>query len=146
MGLSYAKIDPGAKQLAVTMEAPAQSAPRGLLEAAVRVDGLAEGETAYVTVAAVDVGILNLTGFESPDPSAHYFGQRRLGLDIRDVYGRLIDGMNGAMGSVRSGGDAASDAGLQSPPPTEELGGLLFRPRDGRGRWPRHRRLRYSRI
>ncbi|MCF3592707.1 alpha-2-macroglobulin family protein [Rhodobacteraceae bacterium LMO-12] len=121
MGLSYAKIDPGAKQLKVTMEAPEKSAPRGLLQAAVKVDGIGEGQTAYVTVAAVDVGILNLTGFESPDPSAHYFGQRRLGMDIRDVYGRLIDGMNGAMGAVRSGGDSAADAGTQSPPPTEEL-------------------------
>ena len=121
MGLSYARIDPGAKQLKVTMDAPEKSAPRGQLRAAVKVDGIGAGETAYVTVAAVDVGILNLTGFESPDPSAHYFGQRRLGMDIRDVYGRLIDGMNGAMGAVRSGGDSASDAGLQSPPPTEEL-------------------------
>ncbi|MDQ2090975.1 alpha-2-macroglobulin family protein [Marimonas arenosa] len=121
MGLSYAKIDPGAKQLQVAMEAPEQSAPRGPLTAAVKVEGVKAGETAYVTVAAVDVGILNLTGFESPDPSDHYFGQRRLGMDIRDVYGRLIDGMSGALGAVRSGGDAMDEASLQSPPPTEEL-------------------------
>lgn len=42
-------------------------------------------------------------------------------MEIRDIYGRLINGMNGVMGTVRSGGDAGSDAGLQSPPPTEEL-------------------------
>lgn len=122
MGLSYAKIDPGAKQLKVTMEAPDTSQPRDLMMASVKVDGIAAGETAYVTVAAVDVGILNLTGFQSPDPSSHYFGQRRLGMDIRDVYGRLIDGMSGAMGAVRSGGDGLGpDAGTQSPPPTEKL-------------------------
>lgn len=121
LGLSYAKIDPGAKQLSVTVEAPEQADPRGTLSAAVKVEGVAAGDTAYVTVAAVDVGILNLTGFKSPDPSAHYFGQRRLGVEIRDVYGRLIDGMNGAMGQVRSGGDAGNGARFQSPPPTEEL-------------------------
>lgn len=121
MGLSYAKIDPAEKQLKVSFDAPADSDPRGTLTAAVVVDGVAEGDTAYVTVAAVDLGILNLTGFKSPDPSAHYFGQRRLGVEIRDVYGRLIDGMNGAMGQVRSGGDAGSGARFQSPPPTEEL-------------------------
>ncbi|WP_328591472.1 alpha-2-macroglobulin family protein [Marimonas lutisalis] len=121
MGLSYAPIDPGAKQLSVSIDVPASVDPRGPLEADVIVSGVAEGDTGYVTVAAVDVGILNLTGFQSPDPSGHYFGQRRLGMDIRDVYGRLIDGMNGAMGEVRSGGDAGSEMRMQSPPPTEEL-------------------------
>ncbi|MDU8929449.1 alpha-2-macroglobulin family protein [Alisedimentitalea sp. MJ-SS2] len=121
MGLAHARIDPGAKQLNVSFDAPEQSAPRGPMIAAVQVDGLEHGTEAYVTVAAVDVGILNLTGFQSPDPSEHYFGQRRLGMDIRDVYGRLIDGMSGSMGAVRSGGDAQSEAGMQSPPPTEEL-------------------------
>ncbi|WP_323781111.1 alpha-2-macroglobulin family protein [Thalassovita sp.] len=121
LGLSYAKLDPGVKQLDVQLIAPAEADPRGTLTAAIDVVGGAPGETAYVTVAAVDVGILNLTGFRSPDPSNHYFGQRRLGVEIRDLYGRLIDGMNGAMGQVRSGGDAASSARFQSPPPTEEL-------------------------
>ncbi|WP_319825366.1 alpha-2-macroglobulin family protein [Thalassovita sp.] len=121
LGLSYASIDPAEKQLSVRFDTAPEADPRGTLRAAVQVDGVQGGDTAWVTVAAVDVGILNLTGFKSPDPSAHYFGQRRLGVDIRDVYGRLIDGMNGAMGRVRSGGDAGSGARFQSPPPTEEL-------------------------
>ncbi|MWB76523.1 alpha-2-macroglobulin family protein [Pseudooceanicola sp. 216_PA32_1] len=121
MGLSYAKVDPGEKALAVSFDAPAESDPRGPLSAAVRVEGIAEGETAWVTVAAVDVGILNLTSFKTPDPQDHYFGQRRLGMDIRDLYGRLIDGMNGAMGQVRSGGDGSNRMAMDSPPPTEEL-------------------------
>ncbi|MEM9579441.1 MAG: alpha-2-macroglobulin family protein [Pseudomonadota bacterium] len=121
LGLSYATIDPDAKQLQVTVNAPAEAQPRAPMNVSVQVDNIAEDDTAYVTLAAVDVGILNLTGFDSPDPSAHYFGQRRLGVDIRDVYGRLIDGMNGAMGQVRSGGDAVSQMRLQSPPPTQDL-------------------------
>ena len=72
-------------------------------------------------MAAVDAGILNLTGFESPDPQAHYFGQRALGMGLRDVYGRLIDGMQGALGQVRSGGDAGASLRMQAPPPTEDL-------------------------
>jgi alpha-2-macroglobulin len=54
-------------------------------------------------------------------PAGHYFGQRKLGVGIRDIYGRLIDGLNGAEGEVRSGGDAGAQARLQAPPPTEEL-------------------------
>ncbi len=120
LGLAYATIDPGAQQLNVSIDAPDSADPRGALSARVKVDGL-EGQTGFVTLAAVDLGILNLTGFDSPDPSAHYFGQRQLGVEIRDIYGRLIDGMNGAAGTVRSGGDAGGSMSRQSPPPTEEL-------------------------
>ena len=121
LGLSYAKIDPGARQLSVSIDAPDLASPRGALAATVKVDGLSAGDAGFVTLAAVDLGILNLTGFDSPDPSAHYFGQRRLGVEIRDLYGRLIDGMNGAAGQVRSGGDAGAQMQRKSPPPTEEL-------------------------
>lgn len=121
LGLSYAKIDPGAKRLTVSIDTSAESQPRGPLNAVVNVAGIAAGETAFVTLAAVDLGILNLTGFQSPDPTGHYFGQRRLGMDIRDIYGRLIDGQDGAMGAIRSGGDSGPQMRMQSPPPTEEL-------------------------
>jgi len=121
LGLSYAKVDPGEKHLSVAIEAAEKVSPRGPLDLSVNVSGVRAGETAFVTVAAVDVGILNLTRFQSPNPSEHYFGQRRLGMEIRDVYGRLIDGMNGNMGALRSGGDATAGTGFDSPPPTEEL-------------------------
>ncbi|WP_135447710.1 alpha-2-macroglobulin family protein [Rhodobacter sp. YIM 73028] len=121
LGLTHAKIDPGARALAARVEVAAEAAPRGPLDVAVKVEGVTAGETAWVTIAAVDVGILNLTGFKAPDPQDHYFGQRRLGVGIRDIYGRLIDGLNGATGEVRSGGDAGAQARLQAPPPTEEL-------------------------
>ena len=44
-------------------------------------------------VAAVDVGILNLTNYKPPAPDDYYLGQRRLTSEIRDLYGQLIDGM-----------------------------------------------------
>ena len=121
LGLTHASVDPGAKALNAVIETAAEAAPRGPMEVAVKVDGVEAGDTAYVTIAAVDVGILNLTGFKVPDPQGHYFGQRKLGVGIRDIYGRLIDGMNGAEGTVRSGGDAGAQARLAAPPPTEEL-------------------------
>jgi len=121
MGLAHASIDLGDKALAAVIEVAPEVAPRGPMNVAVKLDGLVAGDTAYATIAAVDVGILNLTSFKSPDPKGHYFGQRKLGVGIRDVYGRLIDGLNGASGTVRSGGDSAAQARLEAPPPTEEL-------------------------
>ena len=126
LGIAHAAIDPGDKALEVSIDAPEVVRPRGAREVTITVGNA--GEDTWVTLAAVDLGILNLTGFDSPDPEGHYFGQRQLGVEIRDVYGRLIDGMNGAMGTVRSGGDGDQGARLQSPPPTEELVALFSGP------------------
>lgn len=122
LGLAHAAVRPDDKELTVSFDvADVVDGQAGITRATVLVDGVKAGETAYVTLAAVDVGILNLTGFKAPDTTEYYFGQRRLGVELRDVYGRLIDGMNGAMGTVRSGGDAAASAQVKSPPPTEKL-------------------------
>ncbi|WP_425071541.1 alpha-2-macroglobulin family protein [Sagittula sp. S175] len=121
LGLTHAAVDPGDRKLAVSIDTPDESQPRSPLTATVDIANLADGETAYVTVAAVDLGILNLTGFDTPHPAGYYFGQRRLGVEIRDIYGRLINGMDGAMGAVRSGGDGAAGMDMSGPAPTEEL-------------------------
>ncbi|KIN74635.1 alpha-2-macroglobulin family protein [Sulfitobacter guttiformis] len=122
IGLAHAAVRPEGKQLTVSLNAPGQvDGQAGMMAVPLKVEGIKAGEKAYVTLAAVDLGILNLTDFQVPDPTDHYFGQRRLGVGLRDMYGRLIDGLSGAMGAVRSGGDAAASAQLQSPPPTEAL-------------------------
>src|SRR5690606_34402244 len=77
-------------------------------------------ETSRIMLAAVDVGILNITRYQPPEPEDWFFGQRRLGLEIRDFYGRLIDGSQGAPGRIRSGGDGGGLA-MQASPPTEPL-------------------------
>ena len=120
IGLAWAGVAPGERRLQVDVTPLDPVAPRQPLNLEVAVPNLAPGEEAYVTLAAVDVGILNLTRFTAPDPDAWYFGQRRLGMEIRDLYGQLIDRMQGAPGVVRSGGDGGL-VRLQGPPPTEDL-------------------------
>ncbi|HCY56344.1 MAG TPA: alpha-2-macroglobulin, partial [Oceanicaulis sp.] len=68
------------------------------------------------TVAAVDEGILLLTGFASPDPESWFFGKARLGVDLLDDYGRLLDPNQGPAAPVRSGGDEIGAAGLSVVP------------------------------
>lgn len=121
LGLRHAAVDPETKAISVSIETSEISDPRAPLTAKLQLDGITGADRAFVTVAATDVGILNLTGHKTPDPQGHYFGQQRLGMDIRDLYGRLIDTTDGAFGRVRSGGDAGRAAGVQSPPPTEDL-------------------------
>ncbi|MDP0927396.1 alpha-2-macroglobulin family protein [Paracoccus onubensis] len=120
IGLRWLKVDPGKRSLAVDLDLDQQIQPDQQLSVPVKIDGLAAGEDAYVTVAAVDVGILNLTRYEAPNPEGWYFSQRKLGLELRDIYGRLIDGSLGAQGRIRTGGDGATMESNGSPP-TETL-------------------------
>jgi alpha-2-macroglobulin len=120
LGLAWAEVDPGDRRLAVALDLPEAARPREPFEVTVALENVARGEEVYVTLAAVDLGILNLTRYEAPAPDTYYFGQRRLGAEIRDVYGQLIDRMQGARGRVRSGGDAPL-ARFEGPPPTETL-------------------------
>ena len=84
----------------------------------VKLAGLAPGEEARVVVAAVDVGILNLTNYKPPAPEDYYLGQRKLSAEVRDLYGQLIDGMQGTRGQIRSGGDGGAGE-LQGSPPSQ---------------------------
>ena len=120
IGVKWLKVDPAARKLAIKLSPPDKTLPRQGLTIPVQVSGAGVGEEAYVTVAAVDVGILNLTRYDVPNPDGWYFGQRQLGLEIRDLYGRLIDGSLGATGRLRTGGDGAAPA-LSASPPKEKL-------------------------
>ncbi|MGV3550569.1 alpha-2-macroglobulin family protein [Rhizobium sp.] len=120
IGVKWLNVDPGDRKLALTLDTPEQTLPRQPLEIGVTVAGAGADEEAYLTLAAVDVGILNLTKYEPPKPESWYFGQRMLGLEIRDLYGRLIDGSLGVTGRLRTGGDG-SDTSLAGNPPTEKL-------------------------
>jgi len=120
LGLSYAEVAPGDRRFEVTMDVPAVSLPRQPFTAKVKIANAKSGDKAYVTVAAVDLGILNLTNFKVPDPDGWFFGQRQLGVIFRDLYGQLINPTQGLLGALRSGGDGeASRAG--APPPTSVL-------------------------
>ncbi|MDQ2703979.1 MAG: alpha-2-macroglobulin family protein, partial [Pseudomonadota bacterium] len=121
IGVKWLKVDPAQRELTVATSAPEKSTPRSTLSIPVSVTGAAPGSDAYVMVAAVDVGILNLTRYEAPDPVEWFFGQRRLGLELRDLYGRLIDGSLGATGRIRTGGDGSGALQAQGNPPTEKL-------------------------
>ncbi|MEX0852101.1 MAG: alpha-2-macroglobulin family protein, partial [Bauldia sp.] len=135
LGLTWAKVAPGERQLSVALDLPDETRPRQPLTIPVAIGNLPAGAEARVTIAAVDVGILNLTNFETPAPDAWYFGQRRLGMEIRDVYGLLIDRMQGVPGAVRSGGDGGP-VRLAAPPPTQKLvahySGILTADADGK--------------
>jgi len=107
IGLTWIGIDPASRKVELALDVPEKLPPRA--RSLITVRGM---PGSFVTLAAVDEGILRLTGFVSPDPAPHFLGRRRLGLDIRDDWGRLIPPAEGEATLLRQGGD---DGGLMLP-------------------------------
>jgi uncharacterized protein YfaS (alpha-2-macroglobulin family) len=115
VGAVWLGLDPAPRTLAVRVGAPEKVKPRQKIEVPIHVAN-AQGPEAFVTLAAVDEGILQLTRYRTPDPAGYYFGKRRLGLDMRDDYGRLLDTRADDLGRIRSGGDSGDIGGLDIVP------------------------------
>jgi uncharacterized protein YfaS (alpha-2-macroglobulin family) len=117
IGVQWFSIDRKARTLALDMTLPPLQRPNTTLRVPIKIGGLGAGDQARVVVAAVDVGILNLTNYKPPAPDDYYLGQRRLSAEVRDLYGQLIDGMQGTRGAIRTGGDEGAE--LSGSPPTQ---------------------------
>jgi len=113
LGLVWVQRDPAARRIEVAIGTPERARPHTPLTVPVRLTG-ADGP-AMLTLAAVDEGILRLTGFATPDPLAHAMGRRRLSVDIRDDYGRLIAPTDATAAILRQGGDEGGGEAIDIP-------------------------------
>jgi uncharacterized protein YfaS (alpha-2-macroglobulin family) len=90
----------------VAIDVPEKIAPEQRISAHVRLDsgsGRITGNT-YVTLAAVDVGVLNITRYKTPDPVGYLYGARRYEADFYDIYGQIIENAGFDYSQHRFGG------------------------------------------
>ncbi len=116
IGLTWVGVDPAARTLPLTIAAVDRYPPR-----ARNVIPIHTAPGAWVTLAAVDEGILRLTRFDSPDPRPHFLGRRTLAVDIRDDWGRLIAPADGEATLLSQGGDEGSFVLPETPTRTVTL-------------------------
>ncbi len=117
VGLLHLPLDRAPRKLAVSLSAPEKMRPKQPLKVQVQAKN-ADGsvlKSVNVLVAAVDVGILNITSYATPDPFASLFGRKGYGADQLDVYGQLIEAGQGRLATVAFGGDAALAGGGKRP-------------------------------
>ena len=124
IGIRWLPIDQSGRELKVAVTLPEKVKSGSKLTVPLKIEGLAPGEDARVAVAAVDLGILNLTRYETPAPEDWFNQQQKLSFEIRDFYGRLIDGMRADRGKLKSGGDAGGLA-MQGNPTVETVVSLF---------------------
>ncbi len=120
LGVAHVPMQRAQRKVAVSVRTPKLAKPEQVLPVIVAAPQLA-GKKAWVVVSAVDLGILNITRFPVPDATAHFFGQRRLGVDAYDIYGRVIESFEGDTATLKFGGDMALEALPQARRPTARV-------------------------
>ena len=97
-------VDCSVNRLDIKIEAAGEYRPNKEIEVQVAAGG---GKTeTYLTLAAVDEGICQLTDFTTPDPMDFFYGKRALGLTAYDLYGMLLPEVESVKASDSPAGDA----------------------------------------
>lgn len=104
MGIEHVTMDRNDRRIPLALSAPAMMRPGNPLDIAVQAQGLS-GQHAYVTLSAVDQGVLNITNYPVPDAWTWMFSKRALGVEAYDLYSRVIEAMDGVEAKLRYGGD-----------------------------------------
>ncbi len=107
LGLAFLPLASDERKLAVQITAPAQVQPQSKAVVHIKVKG-AQSKQATVTLSAVDAGILNILQYATPDPFDNFFGKHRYAPELIDMYGKVIEQMDGTPGRLKWGGDASA--------------------------------------
>lgn len=96
-------VDNSENRIQLTIDSPEEIRPNRDLTVNVSAPGR-KGKT-YLTLAAVDEGICQLTEFTTPDPLSFFYGKRALNLNTYDLYGMLLPEVEGVNTSTSPAGD-----------------------------------------
>lgn len=104
-GVKKIKINTLEGDLQPVIDAPEKSRPNSKLNVQVSEK---EGRPMEYTIAVVDQGLLNITGFSTPDPRSHFNKLIALRVKTWDIFEQLIHFMNPSFAGILSiGGDEA---------------------------------------
>ena len=136
-------IDCSDNKLNITLDAPAEMRPMKPLTVSFTVKPNSRSSASgvqHLTIAAVDEGICQLTNFQTPDPFAHFFGKKRLGVNSYDIYSAVLPEIENATARSSASGDAEAQRRKRISPisvmrvkPVAMWSGLVKTDRNGRG-------------
>ncbi|WDE12614.1 alpha-2-macroglobulin family protein [Thalassomonas haliotis] len=139
-GLVHLPLQREPRKLPLSFKVADKALPNKPLPVTVKLDGLSDNpqatkdnpaatdEKVFVTLAAVDVGVLSISDFDTPDPFEAFFGQRRYSVDSRDVYNKIIELSQADKARLRFGGDGDLSRGGQQPPSDVQIVSLFSGP------------------
>ncbi len=107
-GVANLRLEPVDYTMPLALTVPLEVRPQSPLT--IQVDAGPQTEPGFLTLAAVDAGILSLTKFKDPDPTLAIFARRALGVTSYETVGWTLLSQPGGAGR-RTGGDDDSGGG-----------------------------------
>jgi hypothetical protein len=133
-GVASLAVEPSALTQRVELDVPREVRSGTTLEVGVTLTGERSpaAGTTYLTVAAVDEGVLSLTNFSSPDPLALIFNRRALGVETFETIGWTVV-VPPADPASAAGGDGSGSLGrIDGIKPVALWSGLVEVPASGK--------------
>jgi len=113
-GVTPLMVDSSKNKLTVTLDAPPDMRPNGQLKVSYSVSG--KKKDGYITIAAIDEGICQLTNYQPPDPFGYFFGKKRLEVMSHDIYSWILPEIDKAdSSSTPAGGEPGAIKRRVSP-------------------------------
>lgn len=118
LGMGWVAVDPAERSLSVSIAEQPAVRPRGSVKLPVTVTGAEPGSAVRVLVTAVDEAVARLPETQMADPVGWFLGKRRLAVELRDVYGRLINLNDGSTAAPANGVDKEKGSRVTTAPRT----------------------------
>lgn len=123
LGIIHLPLERSQQQLDVVLEHPKKTLPDEPLT--VKISAKNALAATYVTVAAVDTGVLSVSNFKTPEPFTWFFTAREYLPALWDMYGRLIAMIDANKAVQKFGGDADINRGGEQPQSDVQIVSLM---------------------
>ncbi|MGQ9608858.1 MAG: alpha-2-macroglobulin family protein [bacterium] len=131
-------VDSSKNKLSIVLDAPDEIRPNNSVKIGFSVTG--RNKEGYITIAAVDEGICQLTNFQTPDPLGYFFGKKRLEVSAHDIYASILPEIEKAITSSTTSGGEPGELRMRISPvsvarvkPVALWSGLVKVGKDGKG-------------
>ncbi|CAN2049949.1 alpha-2-macroglobulin [Candidatus Magnetomoraceae bacterium gMMP-1] len=126
VGLVHLPLNRSRRKLELKIECPEKLVPNTQMTVNLKLSEPVND--AFVSLAAVDTGILNITDYKLPDAFKYFFEPRRYDITGYDIYNKVIENLDGKPAKMRYGGDADLLAGGKRPETKVKLLSLFQSP------------------
>jgi len=106
LGVIHLPLNRTKQKLDLSLIHPEKTLPDEPLKVVLKINNADNSQPTFVTLAAVDTGVLNVSNFKTPKPFEWFFAKRQYFPALRDIYGSLIEMVEAKRADQKFGGDA----------------------------------------